>query len=335
LERFSVALTDDMLALIDARDPNDPIAAQFVPRADELDVREVELPDPIGDDAHSPLKGITHRYPDRVLLKPLHVCPVYCRFCFRREVVGPEGGLLTAKELDAALDYIARHTEIWEVILTGGDPLLLSDRRLAQLLARLASIEHVCIVRVHTRVPVVQPARVTPELAQVFATRLTPYIVLHTNHPRELTTAALAACARFVDAGIPMLSQTVLLRGVNADAATLEQLFRALVRARVKPYYLHHPDLAQGTGHFRTTIESGRAVVADLRGRISGLCQPTYVLDIPSGHGKVPLEPAWVSEPKPDGSYDVRDPDGRRHRYGPDAEGSSEGTPISQVRPSP
>src|SRR5262249_39165305 len=213
-------------------DPRDPIARQFVPAAAELDARPEEMADPIGDDAHSPLEGIVHRYPDRVLLKPVHVCAAYCRFCFRREVVGRAGALSRA-QLDAAMAYIRSHREIWEVILTGGDPLVLSPRRLGQVVETLAAIDHVKIIRVHTRVPVVAPARVTAALVRALrAPGKATYVVLHANHARELTSAARAACARLVDAGIPMLSQTVLLRGVNDEAAVLGELMRALVECR-------------------------------------------------------------------------------------------------------
>jgi lysine 2,3-aminomutase len=238
--RYALALTADVAELVDPADPQDPIARQFVPDRAELDSGPEELADPIGDDAHSPVEGIVHRYPDRVLLKPVHVCAVYCRFCFRREVVG-QGRALSRAELAAALDYIRAHSEIWEVILTGGDPLVLSPRRLKEIVKALAAIEHVRIVRVHTRVPVVDPARVTPALVRALKERgLATYVVLHANHARELTPKARAACARIVDAGIPMLSQSVLLRGVNDDAAVLGELMRALVECRIKPYYLHH-----------------------------------------------------------------------------------------------
>lgn len=218
-ERYAIALTPAIAALIDRTDPDDPIARQFVPDMAELVVTPEERADPIGDAAHSPVTGIVHRYPDRVLLKAVHVCPVYCRFCFRREMVGPQGmGTLDAGELDAAFDYIRAHPEIWEVILTGGDPLVLSPRRLEELLAGLAAIDHVKIVRFHTRVPVVDPQKIDAALvAALKASGKTVYVALHANHPRELTADARAACARLVDAGIVMVSQSVLLKGVNDD----------------------------------------------------------------------------------------------------------------------
>jgi lysine 2,3-aminomutase len=321
-ERYAIAVSPAMAALIDRSDPHDPIARQFVPDAAELAVLPEERRDPIGDLAHSPVEGIVHRYPDRVLLKAVHVCPVYCRFCFRREMVGPQGlGTLSPEAMDAAFAYIAAHPEIWEVILTGGDPLVLSPRRLDEIMGRLEAIDHVKIVRFHTRVPVVEPERVDEALiAALKAGRKTAYVALHANHPRELTAAARAACARLVDAGIVMVSQSVLLKGVNDDPDTLAALMRAFVETRIKPYYLHHPDLAPGTGHFRLTIAEGQALVAALRGRISGLCQPTYILDIPGGHGKAVIGADAVREDS--GGYTVLDFRGGEHAYPPECEGS-------------
>jgi lysine 2,3-aminomutase len=288
--RYAVAITPAMAALIDAADPRDPIARQFVPDPAELDVQPDEAVDPIGDDLHSPVEGLVHRYPDRVLLKLVNVCAVYCRFCFRREMIGPgKPNALSEEALAAALAYIAAHGKIWEVILSGGDPLVLSPRRLSAVMKRLGAIEHVKIVRVHTRVPAVDPGRITPALMRgLKGSGKTTYVVLHANHPRELTPAARAACARIVDAGVPMLAQSVLLKGVNDDVETLGALMRAFVECRIRPYYLHHLDRAPGTAHFRTTIAEGEDLMRALRTRYSGLCQPSYVLDR-AGEGKVPL----------------------------------------------
>ena len=311
--RYAVAVTRDLIELIDAADPADPVAAQYLPHAAELDAHPLERADPIGDAAHSPVAGIVHRYPDRVLLKPTHACAVYCRFCFRREVVGPGGeGALSPAGLDAALAYVAARPKVWEVVVTGGDPLALSPRRLADLGARLAEIEHVKVVRFHTRLPVVAPARVTPALARALrASGKSVWVAVHANHAREFTPAARDACARLSDAGVPLLGQTVLLAGVNDTPEALEALMRAMVEARIKPYYLHHPDLAPGTARFRLPVEDGRALVRGLRGRVSGLCQPTYVLDIPGGHGKAPLGPDhWRGG-------QVEDPWGEVHAYPP------------------
>jgi len=318
-ERYAVAVTPPLVALIDADNPDDPIARQFVPDAAELVTLPEERADPIGDLAHSPVEGIVHRYPDRVLLKAVHVCPVYCRFCFRREMVGPEGlGTLTPAELDAAIAYIAGRPEIWEVILTGGDPLVLSPRRLRDMMERLAAIDHVKIVRFHTRVPAVDPVRVDAALIEALkASGKTTYVALHANHPREFTEDARAAVARIVDAGMMMISQTVLLKGVNDDADVLAALMRSFVENRIKPYYLHHPDLAPGTSHFRLPLAEGRALVERLRGRVSGLCQPAYILDIPGGHGKVRADSMAVEEAG-DGCFRLRDFRGETHFYPPE-----------------
>jgi lysine 2,3-aminomutase len=324
--QFAVAVTEDMAALIDPADAADPIAAQFVPSPAELESAPDDLADPIGDRRWSPLPGIVHRYPDRVLLKPILTCPVYCRFCFRREQVGRGKGILAPAALDRAFRYIAEHPEVWEVILTGGDPLLLSPRRLADIVGRLDAVAHVAVIRVHTRVPVAAPRRVTAALVEALGAEKAVYAVIHANHPRELTPAMRAAVGRLVRAGIPVLSQSVLLRGVNDDATVLEALFRGLVAMRVKPYYLHHPDLARGTGHFRLGIAEGQALVDSLRGRVSGLCQPSYMLDIPGGHGKVPIAASAIEPAARPGSWLVRDPGGRRHHYPPtDAADSDEG----------
>jgi lysine 2,3-aminomutase len=314
-ERFAIALTPDVAALVEGGPDGDPIARQFIPQAAELEVSPEERADPIGDRLLSPVKGIVHRYPDRVLLKPSHVCPVYCRFCFRREQVGPAGEALTTAELEAALDYIRARAEIWEVVVTGGDPFLLSPRRLKALVRALDAVPHLGVIRFHSRVPIVDPRRVSPKLVAALAAEKALYVVVHANHPRELTAAVREACARVINSGIPMLSQSVLLRGVNDDPETLTALLRGLVAMRVKPYYLHHGDLARGTGHFRTTLAEGRALVRQLRGRVSGLCQPTYVLDLPGGHGKVPVGPCYATESSEPGAWDIEDIDGRRHRY--------------------
>jgi len=312
--RYAVSLTPYLADLIDRDDPADPIALQFVPTSAELSAHPAERDDPIGDAPYSPVKGIVHRYADRVLLKIVQACPVYCRFCFRREMVGPGSeAFLSPTELDGALAYIESHPEIWEVILTGGDPLILSPRRLAEIKARLDAIPHVQVVRLHSRVPVVDPARVTDEMVAALKGRTPTYILIHANHAREFTDAARTAIARLVDGGIPLLGQSVLLKGINDSVETLRDLLRTMVANRVKPHYLHHPDLAPGTGHFRLPIAKGRALLRELRGPISGLAQPTYMLDLPGGHGKVPIGPDYLAEA--DGGWLVRDPKGTEHAY--------------------
>ena len=314
--RYAIALTPTVAGLIDRDDPADPIARQYLPSPAELARLPDELDDPIGDGPHSPVPGIVHRYPDRVLLKAVHVCPVYCRFCFRREMVGPGGdGTMGARTRARAVDYIAAHPEIWEVIVTGGDPLILSPRRLGEIMAALGRVPHVKVVRFHSRVPVTDPDRIdAPLLAALVSSGKTVYVALHANHPRELTEDARGAVDRLLGAGVVMVSQSVLLRGVNDDPCVLAALMRRFVEFRVKPYYLHHPDLAPGTGHFRLGIAEGRRIVAALRGRVSGLCMPHYILDIPGGHGKVALSESPVSEAG-EGCYAVEDRLGRLHAY--------------------
>jgi lysine 2,3-aminomutase len=303
--RYAVAITPHMRALIEA--PGDPIARQFVPDPGELATAPHEHPDPIGDDKFSPVKGIVHRYPDRALLKPLLICPVYCRFCFRREHVGPDGGVLTEPELDNAYAWIAAHPAIREIILTGGDPLMLSPRRLGAIIGRLSAMSHIEILRIHTRVPTADPDRIDEAMLAALATDRSLWIALHANHAREFSSDATAAIARLRRAGIPLLGQSVLLRGVNDSVAALEALFRGMVAAGVKPYYLHQLDAAPGTARFHVPIAEGRRLLAGLRGRVTGLAWPTYVLDIPGGHGKVPIGPDYLEA---DGF--VRDPEGVR-----------------------
>jgi lysine 2,3-aminomutase len=316
--RYAVAVSDTVAKLIDRADPLDPIARQFIPSEAELIATPEERADPIGDEAHSPVPGIVHRHRDRVLFKLVHACPVYCRFCFRREMVGPDGETaLTRQAFEAALAYIESHPEIWEVILTGGDPFILNARRAGEVSARLAAIPHVKIIRWHTRVPVVDPVHVDDEfVASLIVPGAATIVALHANHPRELTAEARAASARLIDAGIPMLSQSVLLRGVNDRVETLEALMRAFVETRIKPYYLHHADLAPGTSHFRVPIEEGQRLMRDLRARISGVCVPHYVLDIPGGYAKAPLNSSDVE--KTGTGYRLRDHAGRWHQYPPE-----------------
>jgi lysine 2,3-aminomutase len=300
---YAVAIPPAVRALIER--PDDPIGLQFIPDPAELVTLPHERADPIADDALSPIKGVVHRYPDRALLKPLLICPVYCRFCFRREHVGPDGGLLTGTELRAAYDWFAAHPAIREVILTGGDPLMLSPRRLASIVGALSAVPHIEILRIHTRVPVAEPVRVNDALTSALDTPKSMWVVLHANHAREFTPEASVAIRRVQERAIPVLGQSVLLRGVNDSAPALEALFRAMLAARVKPYYLHQLDPAPGTARFHVPIEEGRRLLAQLRGRVTGLAWPTYVLDIAGGHGKVPIGPDYL---EPDDR--VRDPAG-------------------------
>ncbi len=302
--RYAIAVPPAFEALIERAD--DPIARQVVPHAEELVTAAHERADPIGDERLSPVRGIVHRYPDRVLLKPLLACPIYCRFCFRREQVGPDGGVLSEAELEAAYAWVRARPAIREVILTGGDPLMLSPRRLLAILDALAAIPHVELLRVHTRVPVAMPERMKA-LAAVLGRDEPVWVVVHANHAREFTPAARVGLGLLRREGVPLLGQSVLLRGVNDSAEALEALFRAMLAAGVKPYYLHQLDAAPGTSRFHVPVAEGRRLLRELRGRVTGLAWPTYVLDIPGGHGKVPIGPDYLD------SDAVADPWGGRH----------------------
>jgi lysine 2,3-aminomutase len=313
-QRYDYRLTPYLQSLLHGRPAHDPLVRQFLPDDRELHALPHESADPIGDNSFSPVKGIVHRYPDRVLLKVAHVCPVYCRFCFRREMVGRRGEPLQGSALDGAIDYVRSHPAVWEVILTGGDPLALSPRRLTDVLTRLATISHVRILRIHSRVPIVDPESIDDSLTSALKVTTPVYVALHVNHPEEITEPVVAAIGRLLDTGAVLLSQTVLLRGVNDDAGVLERLFRRLVTLKVRPYYLHHPDLAPGTSHFRVSIETGQALMRALRQTVSGLCMPTYVLDIPGGFGKVPIGPEYLGARTLD-YREVKDSRGMSHCY--------------------
>jgi lysine 2,3-aminomutase len=287
--RYATAITPAMAALITPGDLADPIALQYVPNAAELLTAPHELEDPTADAPFTPVKGVVHRYPDRALLKPLLACPVYCRFCFRREKVGPDGGVLTEAELQEALAWFEGNTAIREVILTGGDPLMLSARRLGEILGRLAGMAHIETLRIHTRVPVADPARVTGALVAAMRQTKPVFIAVHANHAREFSPDAAGALARLAEAGVPLLGQTVLLRGVNDEASALEALLRAMIRNRIKPYYLHSLDPAPGTARFQVPEDDGLALMAALRGRLPGHALPFFVRETPMGGGKKPV----------------------------------------------
>lgn len=310
---FAIGISPEMLDRIEPGRQDDPVARQFVPDIRELTVVAEERPDPIGDVPYMPIKGITQRYPDRLLLIPNHTCAVYCRFCFRREKVGPGEEYLTPEEMARALDYIRSKPELHEVILTGGDPLILSLQRIAKIVADLSAIEHLDVIRFHTRVPVVAPRLITPELLKVFDTNKIICVVVHANHASEFGDAARDALKRLRKAGVMLVSHSVLLKGINDNPEAMTELLREFVRNGVKPYYLHHCDLVEGSSHFRTTFEKGQELMRAIRGRVSGLAQPSYVLHIPGGHGKVPIGPSYLER---DGdSWVVTDYLGGRHHY--------------------
>jgi lysine 2,3-aminomutase len=293
-ERFRVAVTPYYASLIDRDHPSCPVRMQVVPRRDELTTHRGELLDPLGEDAHRPVSAIFHRYPDRCLLLALDRCAIYCRHCNRRRLVGQEESAISREDLDAAVDYIRRTPAIRDVLISGGDPLTLSTRRLEEIVAAVRAIEHVEIIRIGTRVPVVLPMRVDDELCAMLRRYHPLFINTHFNHPRELTPIARAACEKLADAGIPLGNQTVLLRGINSSARVLRKLFTELLRCRVRPYYLFQGDVAAGTGHLRTSVETGIALMEQLRGHISGLAIPHLVIDTPGGMGKVTIGPDYV-----------------------------------------
>lgn len=316
-EKYAIAMTSHFADCVKENNAEDPVLRQFLPLADELKTLPIERDDPIGDWPNTPVEGIVHRHKDRVLLKIVSVCPVYCRFCFRREMVGPDkDNMLRPEQIDAALDYISQHPEIWEVILTGGDPMMLSPRRAKELTKRLEAITHVKVIRWHTRMPVAKPEAVTKDYAFAIKSETkSVFVALHANHANEFSQSAKDACARLIDAGIPMISQTVLLKGVNDNIDALSNLMRTFVENRIRPYYLHHPDFAPGTSHFRMSVQEGQQLVQGLRNTLSGLCTPTYVVDIPGGVSKAIATPSDAREI--DGEFALRGQDGQWRPYPP------------------
>lgn len=318
-KKYAVRITDAVKKTIKGNIENDPVAKQYVPQSQELKILPQEDIDPIGDEEHTPVKGIVHRYPDRVLFKPANVCAVYCRYCFRREKVGPGADILNAAERKDALNYIRNNKDIWEVILTGGDPLILSPRHLNEILNALEEIKHVQVIRIHTRIPIADPERMTKKLTETLKRNKPVYMVVHINHAQEISGPVTKTLKALHESGCTLLSQSVLLKGINDNPETLEELFRTLIGVNVKPYYLHHPDMAPGTSHFRLSIKEGQKIMSTLQGRLSGLCLPTYMLDIPGGHGKIPITPGYLQHIR-DGQYIAEDPKGITHHYPPKGE---------------
>jgi lysine 2,3-aminomutase len=315
VERYQLLVSDYYLGLIDPDDPHCPIRKQALPDVAELLERTDERPDPIGDAAHAPTPILVRRYRDRVLLFPTFRCPMFCRYCFRKVALN-ESPIRLRQELDRALAWLQTEPEVHEVILSGGDPLMLADERLDEVLSRLKQVPHIRRLRIHTRFPVTLPMRVDAKLAAMLGRHRPLYVVAHFNHPRELTPQARQAVEHLVDAGITVLNQAVLLRGINDDVQTLTALFEGLLDWQVRPYYLHHPDLTVGTQHFRLSLFEGRALIRRLRGQLSGLALPTYVLDIPGGLGKVPVDGPHVVETETPGLWTLHSPiDGRTLSY--------------------
>jgi lysine 2,3-aminomutase len=289
--RYPLRITPHYLRLLEG--PGDPLWRQCIPDLRELDAGGLS-DDPLAESAHTPVSAVVHRYSDRVLLLAGNTCAVYCRFCTRKRRIGCAGQQLSFGDLLTGIDYIARTPTVRDVLLSGGDPLLLSDGLLGEVLGRLRKIPHLEVVRIGSRVPVVLPERISEGLCRVLRRHHPLFLNTHFNHPRELTPEAAEACRRLADAGVPLGNQTVLLKGVNDDPETMVELVRGLLQIRVRPYYLHQMDLVAGTGHFRTRVETGLAIIHALRSRVSGLAIPHYVIDLPGGKGKVPLLPETV-----------------------------------------
>lgn len=298
--RFLMQIPPYWAALMDAEDVTCPIRRQAVPVEDEYLTLSSELIDPLGEDRHMPVPGLVHQYPDRVLLLVVEYCAMYCRFCTRSRVVGTTAGYSRQANIDRAIDYIRGHSEIRDVLISGGDPLSLSDDRLDAVLARVRAVPHVEFVRIGTRTPVTLPCRVTPSLCAVLRKHAPVWMSLHFNHAREITPEVERACAMLADSGVPLGSQTVLLKGINDDADTMKALVHALLRNRVRPYYLYQCDMVRGTSHFRTPPSDGVRIIEKLRGHTSGYGVPTFVVDAPGGGGKVPLAPQYIVAEQPD-----------------------------------
>ena len=292
--KLALAITPYFFNLIDRRDPDCPIRRQVIPRGDEMVVSEEEMLDSLGEDAHSPVPGLVHRYPDRVLFLVTDRCAAYCRYCTRSRLVSNAQDYNFHPEHERALRYIEAHSEVRDVLLSGGDPLLLSDRKLDHLLGRLRAIKHVEFIRIGSRIPTFLPQRITPELCEVFKKHGPVWMSIHVNHPKECTQELKDACERLAFAGVPLGNQSVLLRGVNDDAEVMKALVHRLLRMRVRPYYLYQMDLITGGSHFKVDVRKGIEIIRALRGHTTGYAVPQYVIDAPGGGGKVPINPEYI-----------------------------------------
>jgi lysine 2,3-aminomutase len=298
-------------------DPDDsmcPIRRQAVPVEDEYKLSPNDMIDPLGEDSHMPVPGLVHRYPDRVLLLVVEVCSMYCRFCTRSRVVGTSAGFSKPANIDQAIEYIRAHRKVRDVLISGGDPLTLSDERLDEILGKLKAIPHVEFVRIGTRNPVTLPYRVTESLCEVLKKHKPVWMSLHFNHPKEITPPVRKACGMLADSGVPLGSQTVLMKGLNDRAAIMKKLFHELLKIRVRPYYIYQCDPVKGTAHFRTTVSTGVQIIEKLRGHTTGYAVPTFVVDGPGGGGKIPLMPNYVVSVK-EGVWTLRNFAGKIFTY--------------------
>ena len=312
--RFPVGITPYWASLLDANNSRCPLRMQVVPTAQEHLVSRNEMLDPLAEDSHSPVPGIVHRYPDRVLLLPLNMCAAYCRYCTRSRWVGDENEMLFGPRLDAAIEYLRANKQIRDVLISGGDPLLFSDKRLDELLGRLRAIDHIEFIRIGTRVPVFLPMRITPELVATMRKYHPLWISIHFNHPKEITPEVKRACTMLADGGFPLGSQSVLLKGINDDPQVFKSLVHELLKIRVRPYYIYQCDPVTGTTHFRTTVAKGVEIIEALRGHTTGYAVPTFVVDAPGGGGKVPINPDYVLE-YAEGVLKVRNYAGQQYTY--------------------
>jgi lysine 2,3-aminomutase len=318
---YPVRINDYFLNLM--KEKGAPIALQVVPSAAEMDQGvEAHYDDPLAEEADSPVRGLVHRYPDRVLLMVTTQCPIYCRFCTRKRIIGKPGIISTAT-IDAGIDYIRQHPEIRDVLLSGGDPLMVKDELLERILRALRAIPHLEVLRIGTRVPCALPQRVTPELCAILKQFHPLYMNIHFNHPDEITPEVAAACNLLADAGIPLGSQTVLLKGINDDPEIMKQLMHKLLTIRVKPYYLYQADLIKGTEHFRTTVEKGLEIMDALQGHTTGFAVPKYVIDAPGGGGKVPVSPQTLIGLSPENAV-IKNYEGKTYRYPQPKEAASD-----------
>ncbi len=312
--KLAMSITPHFFNLIDKDDPNDPIRRQLIPRIEEGWTAPEELSDPCGEDSHMPVPGLVHRYPDRVLFLVTDRCASYCRYCTRSRVVSGVGEQHLEMNWEAAFKYLEAHTEVRDVLLSGGDPLLLTDSILDRLLTRLRSIPHIQFVRIGSRIPIFLPQRITPELCTMLKKHHPLFISIHTNHPRELTSEVRDALGRLADAGIPLGNQSVLLRGVNDSVEVQKALVHKLLMCRVRPYYLYQCDLITGSSHLRTSVAEGVAIIEGLRGHTTGYAIPQYVIDGPGGGGKIPINPNYVVETSP-GKITLRNYEGQIFDY--------------------
>ena len=312
--RFVMGIPPYWAALMDSDDPTCPIRRQAVPVEEEYKLSPNDMIDPLAEDSHMPVPGLVHRYPDRVLLLVVEVCAMYCRFCTRSRVVGTTAGYSRPANIDAAIDYIKAHRKIRDVLISGGDPLTLSDERLDDVLTKLKAIPHVEFVRIGTRNPVTLPYRVTESLCNVLKKHKPVWMSLHFNHPKEVTPPVKKACGMLADSGVPLGSQTVLMKGINDRPAIMKKLFHELLKIRVRPYYIYQCDPVKGTSHFRTPVAAGLAIIEKLRGHTTGYAVPTFVVDGPGGGGKIPLMPNYVVSVK-NGVWTLRNFAGKLFTY--------------------